>query len=857
MARNYYDDLNELASFADNESPDEKDPKKGSFLSRLLKRKNKAPSIPAPADPATAPVVGEQQKERKVFKRIDGKNYYMSQDDRSKKYIIQDEEGNEITQSTNLNVVQQKLKKAIENKAAASQQAKVATSATPAAPTPVTETTPSTAETPTPVEEKSESTLPVKDERGNTFWRNEQGLLHRTDGPAYETARGYKAWYVNDKLHRTDGPAIELADGSKSWYVNDKQLTEEEFNAQYGNKSATPATAETSTEAVVPAAAETTTSDSAETLASSDDEQTTLDEDAQPQQEKRRFFDRAGDWVEGAVDDATDWAGRAVSNVGNVVGEMFDGDARAARKSTKTQAEQETEIKEQKKKIEKTEEDKLYDDSDWTSPGKTKAFKQEDFYPNQGPLVGQYSTGTEYVAMPGRLPMGAISKAATILNNRQAEHDEKKKAFIEELYKPIKTASAYQQDFNRISKSYVDDFVKSVADAETGGNINKAYIKIYKSARYRAQFRQLSEDLEAIAKDAETKVKQATDFLEKSFGDKRPESSNPKTRQLMMDVINGSNEFGRTTDKGELIGDISKLRKDYRQLDRIVNRDAEIRTNYLPTLKEVRQKVAELYPEELGGTGRFRFHTTQDRLTWEKAIDEVAQELTRAGYGTNDGNENDYLGRYEDNKKHLEAIFSDSFETKQKVIDIQRGQSNKGGSKGAKVLVGDAEEKNSAVNPNQKNIERVPISTSVSGRTVPFEDFTFTREEGGQEKQVTMYPVYIEKWSDGEFYIVGRSAMDTENRQSGTSADTTSTTTAQAGNVTVEGTQGSQRQQGDAYKELPFTYVPVKGNEASLDNMLQGADWRKKFRRQSRFETDASSGATPVEGTLTTEELPD
>jgi hypothetical protein len=843
MARNYYDDLNELASFADNESPDEKDPKKGSFLSRLLKRKNKAPSIPAPADPATAPVVGEQQKERKVFKRIDGKNYYMSQDDRSKKYIIQDEEGNEITQSTNLNVVQQKLKKAIENKAAASQQAKVATSATPATPTPATETTPATAETPTPVEKKSESTPTTDANLG---------------GRVKNIGTKGKQWVnKNGELHRTDGPAIEWADGTKYWYVNGNRLTEEEFNAQYGNKSATPATAETSTEAVVPAAAETTTSDSAETVASSDDEQTTLDKDAQPQQEKRRFFNRAGDWVEGAVDDVTDWAGRAVSNVGNVVGEVFDGDARAARKSTKTPAEQEEEVKEQKKKIEKTEEDKLYDDSDWTSPGKTKAFRQEDFYPNQGPLVGQYSTGTEYVAMPGRLPMGAISKAATILNNRQAEHDEKKKAFIEELYKPIKTASAYQQDFNRISKSYVDNFVKSVADAETGGNINKAYIKIYKNPKYRAQFRQLSEDLEAIAKDAETKVKQATDFLEKSFGDKRPESSNPKTRQLMMDVINGSNEFGRTTDKGELIGDISKLRKDYRQLDMIVNRDAEIRTNYLPTLKETRQKVAELYPEELGGTGRFRFHTTQDRLTWEKAIDEVAQELTRAGYGTNDGNENDYLGRYEDNKKHLEAIFSDSFETKQKVIDTQRGQSNKGGSKGAKVLVGDAEEKNSAVNPNQKNIERVPISTSVSGRTVPFEDFTFTREEGGQEKQVTMYPVYIEKWSDGEFYIVGRSAMDTENRQGETGTGTTSTARAQAGNVTVEGTQGSQRQQQDAYRELPFTYVPVKGNEASLDNMLQGVDWRKKFRRQSRFETDASSGATPAGGTLTTDELPD
>ena len=57
------------------------------------------------------------------------------------------------------------------------------------------------------------------------------GKLHRLDGPAIEGADGYKAWYVEGKLHRLNGPAIEGADGSKAWYVDDKQLTEEEFNA--------------------------------------------------------------------------------------------------------------------------------------------------------------------------------------------------------------------------------------------------------------------------------------------------------------------------------------------------------------------------------------------------------------------------------------------------------------------------------------------------------------------------------------------------------------------------------------------------------------------------------------------------
>ena len=85
-------------------------------------------------------------------------------------------------------------------------------------------------------------------------WRNENGKLHRTDGPAFEdpTANA-KAWYINGKLHREDGPAmegplgqswykngkrhrlngpaVEWADGRREWYRSGRQMTEAEFNA--------------------------------------------------------------------------------------------------------------------------------------------------------------------------------------------------------------------------------------------------------------------------------------------------------------------------------------------------------------------------------------------------------------------------------------------------------------------------------------------------------------------------------------------------------------------------------------------------------------------------------------------------
>ena len=52
------------------------------------------------------------------------------------------------------------------------------------------------------------------------IWRDLNGQLHRTDGPATEWADGSKMWCVNGQLHRTDGPAIILYDGSKMWYLN-------------------------------------------------------------------------------------------------------------------------------------------------------------------------------------------------------------------------------------------------------------------------------------------------------------------------------------------------------------------------------------------------------------------------------------------------------------------------------------------------------------------------------------------------------------------------------------------------------------------------------------------------------------
>lgn len=50
----------------------------------------------------------------------------------------------------------------------------------------------------------------------------QHGYLHREDGPAYESADGYKKWVWLNKLHREDGPAVEYPNGDQEWYRHGK-----------------------------------------------------------------------------------------------------------------------------------------------------------------------------------------------------------------------------------------------------------------------------------------------------------------------------------------------------------------------------------------------------------------------------------------------------------------------------------------------------------------------------------------------------------------------------------------------------------------------------------------------------------
>lgn len=57
------------------------------------------------------------------------------------------------------------------------------------------------------------------------LWHDEDGLLHREDGPAVIMQNGTKYWYRRGYLHREDGPAIINVFGeSPQWYLNGQNM---------------------------------------------------------------------------------------------------------------------------------------------------------------------------------------------------------------------------------------------------------------------------------------------------------------------------------------------------------------------------------------------------------------------------------------------------------------------------------------------------------------------------------------------------------------------------------------------------------------------------------------------------------
>jgi len=64
---------------------------------------------------------------------------------------------------------------------------------------------------------------PETDSNGSKIWKNKEGQVHRTDGPAIIYADGTQVYYIEGQWHRTDGPAVIYPDGTEFYLQNGKR----------------------------------------------------------------------------------------------------------------------------------------------------------------------------------------------------------------------------------------------------------------------------------------------------------------------------------------------------------------------------------------------------------------------------------------------------------------------------------------------------------------------------------------------------------------------------------------------------------------------------------------------------------
>jgi hypothetical protein len=344
----------------------------------------------------------------------------------------------------------------------------------------------------------------------------------------------------------------------------------------------------------------------------------------------------------------------------------------------------------------------------WSSPGETVAFTNDDFYPNpQDPAQYNYDTGLEVVARPGRLPMTAISKAATILNNRQVELDKKKAELQEALVgKKFSTHKSYQQNFNRIIQNENNEFVKSVADAYTGGDINKAYKVIAGSPTLMSKFRDMNNEHEALGQRGLFLVEKANDYLTNAATNKGHFTK--EGAALARDILYGMGGYSTGDKTG---GDFKKLMENAKQFENIIGKEQYVVDQVDPHMKEFAKLTTTVDPATgepyafKRGNG-YVFLTESNYKDFESQKEFYAREMAyKLGYGS-----------YEEVKKDLDELYPASYEAKTKMDE--RTIPSGGGGGGATAPAGPTaaagfEVTGSAENPDER---RTLAPTYTSGK---------------------------------------------------------------------------------------------------------------------------------------------
>ncbi len=277
---------------------------------------------------------------------------------------------------------------------------------------------------------------------------------------------------------------------------------------------------------------------------------------------------------------------------------------------------------------------------------------QEDFYP--GPDLDRTAYDTGIVATPRspQTPLGAISKAAALLQQRQQRLDQAMKDF--DLYAGIGSAAdPYDQNFKKIAVGKLNAWRQGVADAYTGGDIKKANRMIYTTPELRDQWRGLSMQLEAMGQESKWVSKEADAYLKKVASNDIEFSQD--TADAAQKMLHALNEF-RTEDGSQ--GDVMKQLSANREFQQLLSRDKFFKEYVVPGLEHAKNVESIVSKPTKNGTTWFITTTTDE--DYDNLIGEMATQLSRVSgldYAEAERYMKNRLGRQHKEKLDTASIF--------------------------------------------------------------------------------------------------------------------------------------------------------------------------------------------------------
>lgn len=465
-------------------------------------------------------------------------------------------------------------------------------------------------------------------------------------------------------------------------------------------------------------------------------------------------------------------------------------------------------------------------------------YTQEDFYGTDNPnITFTDPRGVQlYVPQAGRLPMNIW---ASQMQQAQGELAKTRKAMADLLdqTQAPQTAPPYQQDFNRLFYGMRDNQVSGLAK-QYGGDRTLALQEIATpGTEANMKYRRTMADAEALATFMKYEWEDASSWIkEVSEGKYEPY---PEMRKTAEEVVHGLGSLKSDTvsggDAGKLMQNIGKLRRDMAL--------AKFTDEFLrPNAANLYQKTKEIIDERVK-RGQVRTESLTEQNIQDEFYKVAADEYARFAPGADKKRAIEFFkAMFPADKEHLHEV-------KYANLPKPNGDSGAGAAK-ERAWVGTIEEGPSATSPWREGstaagarVQRLPIGKVVDGRREQFPVRRFTGKVDGKTQEVEMLPTYIERRSDGEFYVSGlwmqRKTRSTE-RVSDADDD---------GSLFSSSASGREGTFEDYIEKGPIS-VPVKGNEAMIESMLGGLDWKAQFKG-APSQPSAKSGAKQRAGKKT------